>query len=149
MSAAHVLPVDWKLDDGEIRAELLEMVEQRFEPSVIDRLLNLGLTRDEVHSIVLPARTLQHRRSKKERLSVDESDKVIRLLRMLRLTEEVYGNLERALDWLRTPNPNLDPTLRNILFVVGGPTPMSLLKTGTGAWMVEELLGQISEGMFI
>jgi putative toxin-antitoxin system antitoxin component (TIGR02293 family) len=149
MCAAQVQP-DWlSLENGGNQAEVLAMVERRFEPSIIDRLLGLGFERAEVHSVVLPARTLQHRRSRKELLTLEESDRVIRLLRVLRATEAVYESRERALDWLRRPNPRLDPALRNVLFAKGGRTPMSLLTTETGARMVEELLGQIAHGMFI
>jgi putative toxin-antitoxin system antitoxin component (TIGR02293 family) len=149
MCAAQVQP-DWlSLENGGNQAEVLAMVERRFEPSIIDRLLGLGFERAEVHSVVLPARTLQHRRSRKELLTLEESDRVIRLLRVLRATEAVYESRERALEWLRRPNPRLDPALRNVLFAKGGRTPMSLLTTETGARMVEELLGQIAHGMFI
>jgi putative toxin-antitoxin system antitoxin component (TIGR02293 family) len=82
-------------------------------------------------------------------LTLDESDKVIRLLRVLRATEAVYESRERALEWLRTPNPRLDPALRNVLFAQGGRTPLSLLTTEIGARMVEELLIQIDEGIYI
>jgi len=149
MCAAQVQP-DWpSLENGGNQAEVLAMVERRFEPSIIDRLLGLGFERAEVHSVVLPARTLQHRRSRKEPLTLEESDRVIRLLRVLRATEAVYGSRERALEWLRRPNPRLDPALRNVLFAKGGRTPLSLLTTEVGARMVEELLMQISEGVFI
>ena len=149
MCAAQVQP-DWlSLENGGSQAEVLAMVERRFEPSIIDRLLSLGFERAEVHSIVLPARTLQHRRSRKELLTLEESDRVIRLLRVLRATEAVYESRERALDWLRRPNPRLDPALRNVLFAKGGRTPLSLLTTEIGARMVEELLIQIDEGIYI
>jgi putative toxin-antitoxin system antitoxin component (TIGR02293 family) len=149
MCAALVQP-DWVgLENFGNQAEVLAMVERRFEPAIIDRLLGLGFTRAELHSVVLPARTLQHRRSRKELLTLDESDRVVRLLRVLRATEELYGSRERALDWLRRPNPRLDPALRNVLFARGGRVPLTLLTTDSGARMVEELLGQIAHGMFI
>jgi len=149
MCAAQMQP-DWlSLEENSAGAEVLTMVERRFETTMVDRLLGLGLTRAEIHSVVLPARTLQHRRSRKELLTVDESDRVIRLLRILRATEAVYGNRECALEWLRRPNPRLDPALRNVLFAQCGRTPMSLLTTEVGARMVEELLGQIQHGMYI
>ena len=127
---------------------MLEMVERRFETFIMDRLLRLGFDKAELSAVVIPARTLQHRRSRKERLTVEESDRVIRLLRVLRLAEEVYGGRERALEWLREPKANLDPALRNLLFAKGTGAD-GLLNTETGARMVEQLLGQISEGMFI
>jgi putative toxin-antitoxin system antitoxin component (TIGR02293 family) len=143
------LPADWDLNEVDRRADVLEMVERRFETTMIDRLLGLGFERAEVSAVVIPARTLQHRRSRKERLTVEESDKVIRLLRVLRLTEEVYGSRERALEWLRTPKARLDPALNGQLFAKGGRIPMTLLTTEVGARKVEQLLVQIDEGMFI
>ena len=125
------------------------LIEKRLPTAIIDFLLELGFERAEVHSVVLPARTLQHRRSRKEPLTLDESDKAIRLLRVLKATESVYGSRERALQWLRRPNPRLDPALRNVLFAQGGRPPISLVTTETGARSVEELLGQIAHGMFI
>jgi putative toxin-antitoxin system antitoxin component (TIGR02293 family) len=149
MNAAAVQPNWLEIEAASNNAEVLAMVERRFPTSIIDSVLGLGLERAEVHSVVLPARTLQHRRSRKELLTVEESDRVIRLLRVLRATEAVYGSRERALEWLRRPNPRLDPALRDVLFARGGRAPISLLTTDTGARMVEELLGQIAHGMFI
>jgi putative toxin-antitoxin system antitoxin component (TIGR02293 family) len=119
-------------------AAVLGLIEQQLEPPVIQRLLDMGLSRDEVHSVIIPARTLQHRRSRRERLTVEESDRVIRALRVLSAAEGVYESRERALEWLRRPNPRLNDR-----------SPISLLKTDTGARIVEELLGQIDEGYFI
>jgi putative toxin-antitoxin system antitoxin component (TIGR02293 family) len=149
MCAALVQP-DWQsLEAATSGPNVLAMVERRFEPSIIDRLLGLGFDRAEVHSVVLPARTLQHRRSRKELLTLEESDRVIRLLRVLRATQDVYGSREEALEWLRRPNPRLDPALRNVLFAQGGRVPMTMLTTEVGARAVEELLIQISDGMYI
>jgi putative toxin-antitoxin system antitoxin component (TIGR02293 family) len=117
---------------------VLGIIEGQLDPPVIERLLDMGLSRDEVHSVFIPARTLQHRRSRKERLTLEESDRVIRALRVLSAAEAVYESRDRALAWLRRANPRLD-----------GRTPFSLLKTDTGARVVEELLGQIDEGYFI
>jgi putative toxin-antitoxin system antitoxin component (TIGR02293 family) len=118
--------------------EILRIVEGRLAPSVIKRLLGLGLERAEIDAAVIPSRTLQHRRSRRERLTLEESDRVLRLVRILSAAEAVYGNRERALGWLRRPHPRLD-----------GRSPISLVKTDTGSRIVEELLTQIDEGMFV
>jgi putative toxin-antitoxin system antitoxin component (TIGR02293 family) len=118
--------------------ELLAIVERKLPASAIQRLLSLGITRKEVDELVIPLRTLQHRRSRKEKLTLEESDRVLRLLRVLSITEDVYGSRERAIEWLRRPNARLAKR-----------TPLELLKTGAGARMVEDLLIQIDEGMFI
>jgi putative toxin-antitoxin system antitoxin component (TIGR02293 family) len=118
--------------------EILRIVEERLAASVIKRLLGLGLERAEIDAAVIPSRTLQHRRSRRERLTLEESDRVLRMVRILSTAEAVYGSRERALGWLRRPHPRLD-----------GRSPISLLETDTGSRIVEELLTQIDEGMFV
>lgn len=92
----------WKSRDS-----LVSLVEQRLPTSSISRLLDLGITRDEVDKLVIPLRTLQHRRSRREKLTIEESDRVMRVLRLLSSGESVYGSRERALAWLRRRNPRL------------------------------------------
>jgi putative toxin-antitoxin system antitoxin component (TIGR02293 family) len=139
MNASNAQIGDWLgLRSPATESEILRIVEGRLAPSVIKRLSVLGLERAEIDAVVIPSRTLQHRRSRREKLTVEESDRVLRVIRVLSLTESVYGSRERALAWLRRPHPRLD-----------GRTPLSLLKTDAGSRIVEELLIQIDEGMFI
>ncbi|MGA3224414.1 MAG: antitoxin Xre/MbcA/ParS toxin-binding domain-containing protein [Acidobacteriaceae bacterium] len=139
MNAANAQIGDWLgLNSPATEGDILRIVEGRLAPSVIKRLSTLGLERSEIDAVVIPSRTLQHRRSRREKLTVEESDRVLRVIRVLSLTESIYGSRERALDWLRKPNARLDSR-----------TPLSLLKTDTGSRIVEELLIQIDEGMFV
>ena len=119
-------------------AEVLRIVEGRLSPSVVKRLLTLGLERSEIHDTVIPARTLQHRRSRREKLTLEESDRVLRVVRILSFAESVYGDRARTLAWLRKPHLRLE-----------GRSPLSLAKTDTGSRIVEELLIQIDEGMSV
>ena len=139
MSAAHAQIGQWlgfQIPAGD--TDLVSVVENRFSPDVINRLLKLGLVRGEVDKVVIASRTLQHRRSRREKLSVEESDRVLRIARVLAAAEATYGNRERALEWLRTPLARLNDR-----------SPLSLLTTETGARIVEEALTQIDEGMFV
>jgi putative toxin-antitoxin system antitoxin component (TIGR02293 family) len=139
MHAANVQIGEWLgVKAPATDAEILGIVEERLAPAVIKRLIALGLERTEVDAIIIPQRTLQHRRSRREKLTVEESDRVLRAIRVLARTEAVYGSRERALEWLRRKNPRLE-----------GRTPLLLLKTDTGSRMVEELLVEIDEGMFV
>src|SRR5271167_1487065 len=115
--------------------EILRIVEGRIPLSVMKRLAALGLERAEIDAVIIPQRTLQHRRSRREKLTVEESDRVLRALRVLSLAQSVYGSRERALAWLRKPHARLD-----------GRAPLSLLTTDTGSRILEELLIQIDEG---
>jgi len=152
MTAAAVQP-DWPnweiLEKHPNSQEVLALIEQRLPTSTIDFLLSLGFERAEVHSVVLPARTLQHRLSRKEPLTVEESDRVIRLLRVLKASEDLYESRESALAFLRRPSPRLDPDLKNVPFATGGRPPISRLNTEIGARQVEAVLAQIADGMFV
>ena len=119
-------------------ADFLRIVEERLAPAVIKRLISLGLERSEIDATVIPLRTLQHRRSRREKLTIEESDRLLRVIRTVSLAESVYGTRERALEWLRKPHPRLQ-----------GRAPLWLLNTDIGSRIVEELLVQIDEGMFV
>ena len=96
-----------------------------------------GLQLRDIYDIVIPARTLKHRRSRKEPLTADESDKLARLIRIYDHAVRVLGNQEKALYWLNKP-----------LKRFAARTPLQMLRTEVGARMVEEVLGQIDYGMF-
>jgi putative toxin-antitoxin system antitoxin component (TIGR02293 family) len=139
MNVAHFQMGVWLgLQPPVTETEVLRIVEAQLAPTVIKRLVSLGLQRSEIDAAIIPLRTLQHRRSRREKLTVEESDRVLRVIRVLSLAESVYGSRERALAWLRNPHARLD-----------GRAPLSLLNTDTGSRIVEELLGQIDEGMFV
>jgi putative toxin-antitoxin system antitoxin component (TIGR02293 family) len=139
MNVAYFQMGDWLgLQPPVTETEMLRIVEGQLAPAVIKRLVSLGLQRSEIDAAIIPLRTLQHRRSRREKLTVEESDRVLRVIRVLSLAESVYGSRERALAWLRNPHARWD-----------GRAPLSLLNTDTGSRIVEELLGQIDEGMFV
>jgi putative toxin-antitoxin system antitoxin component (TIGR02293 family) len=96
-----------------------------------------GLKFSDIYEVVIPARTLKHRKARREPLSPDESDKLARLIRTYDHAVRVLGNREGALHWLNKP-----------LKRFAGRTPIQMLRTEFGARMVEEMLGQIDYGMF-
>ncbi|HBO4228115.1 TPA: DUF2384 domain-containing protein [Pseudomonas aeruginosa] len=71
-----------------------------------------------------------------QRLSVDESDRLLRVLHVLLVAESLFGDRGKALRWLSTPQKRF-----------GGSSPIEMLKTHVGAAMVEELLVQLAEGL--
>ena len=90
MNAANAQIGDWLgLESPSTEADILRIVEGRLAPSVIKRLRALGLERSEIDALVIPSRTLQHRRSRREKLTVEESDRVLRVIRVLSLTESI------------------------------------------------------------
>lgn len=116
--------------------DLVKLVEQRLHTKTIDRLRRFGLSDEEIYSLVVPRRTLTHRRARGEALNLDESDRVVRVARIVALGEEVFGDRERSWHWLRTAKRQFQ-----------GRTPLQLVATEAGARLVEELLYRIDEGM--
>ena len=96
-----------------------------------------GVPLKDLYDIVIPARTLKHRRARRESLTPDESDKLARLVRIFDHAVRVFGDTERARTWLQEPKRRFDKR-----------TPLTMLRTDIGARLVEEFLIQIDEGMF-
>jgi len=116
--------------------EMVNLVHNRLPLSVIDRLLAEGVTKQEI-DLVAPPRTLAHRRANAERLTVEESDRAVRLARVVAQAESVFGNKDKAMAWLRQPMKRFE-----------GHTPIEMLATDVGSRLVEEALVQIDEGFF-
>lgn len=100
----------------------------------VSNLKKIGFSYEEINKLVVPARTLGRRTDK---LSLEESDKLQRLERVLSHAIRVLGASEKANRWLRKPNRALE-----------GAVPVDLLISETGARQVEEILGRIEYGMF-
>ena len=118
---------------------VLDTVETGLPLDALNRFAeSSGLTWTEIYDVVIAARTLKHRRSRKESLSRDESDKLARLMRVHDQAVHVFGETERALWWLREPEAQFDER-----------TPLQMTQTEFGGRLVEEALVQIDEGMFV
>ena len=96
-----------------------------------------GFALKDLLEVVIPARTLKHRRQRNEPLSIDESDRLARVARLYELGVKVFGNPEKARRWLSKPKQRFD-----------GRSPLSMMRTSLGGNAVEEMLYQIDEGMF-
>lgn len=117
--------------------ELAHLAERGLPLATVNRMTRHGLTREEVHSLVIHRRTFKHRKSSKQRLSKDESDRAIRTARILARAQATLGDAEQALAWVREPKQRFE-----------GRTPIQMMATESGGRLVEEMLVQIDEGMF-
>ena len=84
----------------------------------------------------VPARTLARRR-RAGRLTAAESDRLVRLGRIVALAVEVLGDRAKAARWLRQPNRAL-----------GQLVPLHHLDTDLGAREVETVLLRIEHGVY-
>jgi putative toxin-antitoxin system antitoxin component (TIGR02293 family) len=85
----------------------------------------------------IPSRTLSRRLKLKSRLTHDESDRTLRMARVVALAQEVLGSDEKASHWMSNPNRAL-----------GGRRPFDQLDTEPGVRSVEEVLYGIAYGMY-
>lgn len=85
----------------------------------------------------IPSRTLSRRLKMKSRLTHDESDRTLRMARVVALAQEVLGSDEKASHWMSNPNRAL-----------GGRRPFDQLDTEPGVRSVEEVLYGIAYGMY-
>ena len=60
-------------------ADLVALVEERLPVAAISALMEHGILEKEIYSVIVPRRTLQHRRARKEDLSREESDRAVRV----------------------------------------------------------------------
>jgi putative toxin-antitoxin system antitoxin component (TIGR02293 family) len=116
---------------------LAEIAEKGLPTGSITYLKQKGLTFSEVSEIVISPRTLKHRKVRRELLSVEETGRMLRVARILALADQIFGNHEKALSWLRQVDERLNER-----------TPLSMLHTEPGGCLVENLLWQIDEGVY-
>jgi putative toxin-antitoxin system antitoxin component (TIGR02293 family) len=114
-----------------------QIATMRIGPEALEDLARHGYSEAEVEMLVIPRRTLARRRAKREPLTVDETDRALRLARIARLAERVFGNPEKANRWLRKPKHALQEA-----------TPVQFLASESGARIVEQMLHRIEHGIF-
>lgn len=120
-------------------SRLLGVLDEGLPFAAFERLLRTaGLSASELaQAVAIPARTLVRRRHA-GRLTPAESDRLVRVSRILARAVDVYeGNLERAVLWLKAP-----------IAALGGKRPLDLLPTEVGAREVETVLGRLEHGIF-
>jgi putative toxin-antitoxin system antitoxin component (TIGR02293 family) len=114
----------------------LTAVRSGLPVAAADLLISSGaLTAAELDALVLPRKTLANRR-KIGTLNPEQSDRLTRVVRIIGIAEETFGNAEKAHKWLRRPATALE-----------NHAPLRLLDTDEGTRMVETLLGRISHGI--
>ena len=69
--------------------------------------------------------------------SPEESDRLVRIARIISYAEQVMGSIEKALLWLRRPNRALENKL-----------PLAFLSNDSDACIVENILARIEHGIY-
>lgn len=116
-------------------ADLASLVGEGLPAEVIERVRGTGRLASAELEAVIPQRTLRHRRSRGQRLTPEESDRTVRLLRVQARAELAFGEAGKADAWLRRPSRALD-----------GAKPLDVAVTEAGARLVEQVLAGIAWG---
>jgi putative toxin-antitoxin system antitoxin component (TIGR02293 family) len=118
-------------------ADFLAEPATRVDATVLAELSRHGYSDDEIFVLVVPKRTLARRKAANEPLTVEETDKALRLERIAVQAEHVFGDPDKAHRWLRKAKRELR-----------GETPLAYLASEAGARVVEEMLFRIEHGIF-
>ena len=97
----------------------------------------LGSTEDELARWLGLSRATLHRRKKSGQLDASESERLIRVARLMARATEVFESDESARSWLKRP-----------ALALAGESPLGFADTEVGAREVEFLLGRLEQGVF-
>lgn len=121
---------------GRSRRDLIEATRDGLPIVEVEHILQSGrLSLSELDRLVLPRKTLSHRR-KIGHLTPEQSDRLVRVVQAIAAAEATFGSAEKASEWLRRPTRAL-----------AGEVPLSLLDTSEGLREVEDLLHRIDHGL--
>jgi putative toxin-antitoxin system antitoxin component (TIGR02293 family) len=129
-------PFDGLVIDGISGAAAPKAPVLRAMPGSLAALRGLGYSEAEINALVVPRRTLARREAQNEPLSVEETDKALRLERIATLAMQIFGQADKANGWLRKPKRQLE-----------GETPLNFLRSENGARIVEDMLRRIEYGI--
>ncbi len=109
---------------GGLAFDEFEALRRQLDVSLDDLSARLGLTRAEIAQ-----------RKASGRLTTDESGKVVSYARLLGRAVRLFGNLDKARQWLKAPQRGLH-----------GAVPLDYAQTDLGAREVEKLLRELRLG---
>jgi putative toxin-antitoxin system antitoxin component (TIGR02293 family) len=123
---------------GKHPSELIRQIQKGLRFSELETLQNsIGMPFEQLAAKLCISRSTLQRRKAAGRLSPDESDKVMRFLRLLEHATNVFGDVDKARAWLKFPQRGL-----------GGAVPLDYAETEVGAREVDNLLGRIDYGVY-
>lgn len=123
--------------DVSSEVDFVELIERGLPLASLSVLAEReGLGPDDIDRLIIPRRTLSHRKARNQPLNRTESERAIRIASLTSLAEETFANSDKARIWLRRETAAL-----------GDRRPLDLLETEPGARMVEQLLYRIGHGV--
>ena len=115
---------------------VVPILREGYPVDAIDHAIASGrISMAELDRLVIPRKTLSHRRFLGS-LTLEQSDRFSRVMRVILDAEETFGDPAKARAWLRRPTALLD-----------NESPLDRLDTDYGIRQVDELMGRISHGL--
>ncbi|HEY0020739.1 MAG TPA: antitoxin Xre/MbcA/ParS toxin-binding domain-containing protein [Longimicrobium sp.] len=123
-------------DDVTSGPAFIHQIEEGLPTRVLAQLKRYSHLSDADLTAVIPRRTFSSFRTS-QRLTPEQSDRVARTAGIAALAQRVFGDPEIAREWLLAPNPALEHQ-----------APLRMLRTGSGARLVEAVLIRIEHGVY-
>jgi putative toxin-antitoxin system antitoxin component (TIGR02293 family) len=116
--------------------ELAQSIRDGISYKVWLELRRLGYSAAELAAVVgISEKTISRKQQAHERLDIVESDRTMRLAHVTLNAAQAFGDLDKAMRWLRKPNR-----------VLAGEKPLDLITTEPGVALVNQALGTIEYG---
>lgn len=96
----------------------------------------LAVSDSRLSAIIRVSQRTIKRRLRDGRFHPDESERLMRVVKLTERACEVFGDLESAREWLKSPQ-----------FALGGEIPLEYADTEPGAQVVEDALGRLEQGI--
>jgi putative toxin-antitoxin system antitoxin component (TIGR02293 family) len=134
---AGLLGLKGRADRPTSPLEIIERIQKGLPITALDRVSHFVAPSDANFKYLIISRaTFARRKKQHEKLSVDESDRVVRLAKVWGIARDVWGSDEEARAFLFRPHMMLE-----------GRRPVDLvLATDMGARLVEDILGRLKYG---
>ena len=116
-------------------ADLARLVHRRIPLRALAYVKRGGFSDRDIWQFIIPERTQRHRKTKREPLTIEESDRLVRMTRIQALAEDVFGDADKANRWLREG-----------LGILDGKSPLDVAQTDSGARVIEQILAKIDWG---
>lgn len=97
----------------------------------------MDMSLDEMAAIVHTSDRTLRRYTPHQKLSQEQSERMIELARLYSRGEEVFGSIDKFKDWMNT-----------VLLSLGNKKPKDFLDTSIGIGMLMDELGRIEHGIF-
>jgi putative toxin-antitoxin system antitoxin component (TIGR02293 family) len=119
-------------------ADVVKIVNTGLPSTALTRLIDEGYA---VELRMIGAETTMRRRiQEKQTLTVEESERLVRIARVTSLAEDLFGTKSAAIAWLNTRS--------NYVSNEETISPLELATTDPGARMVEAMIARTAHGIF-